>query len=65
MILTVNISRHPWEYGMFRTDQIARRHKRKGTVQFLALSRKVWMDSDRSWWSTFRPFKAEDYLDET
>jgi hypothetical protein len=52
-----------WEYGVCR-DKMARRHLKKGNVQFILWEageqghqEPYWHDFDSSWWPQFEPKK--------
>lgn len=55
-----------WEYGTCEPEPgtgVARRHRRKGNVQFVLWkageqghTEDYWHDFDSSWWPSFKPF---------
>jgi hypothetical protein len=60
ILRTLKIGEFAWEYGIFKYDTPARRHVRKGNVQFVLWkagdhghAEDFWYDADRSWWPSF------------
>lgn len=61
-ILVVTTKEQEWEYGTAGQDDTpARRHKKKGNVQFVLWKagqqghlQDYWHDFDQSWWPTFK-----------
>lgn len=59
----IKIYGNPYEYGIC-LNGFARRHKRKGNVQFILSKvkgicnkKRLWVDFDSNWWSDFKTTK--------